>query len=71
MTRSHASRRALQPGSVMVPDKAIDLVDELLRDLHLRELDLVELANRTVRSHNFTDLACIIREGPDSTAERA
>ena len=56
MTMKIHPRRALQPGSVMVPDKAIDLVDELLRDLHLRELDLVELANRIVRSHNFTDL---------------
>ena len=38
----------------MVPDKAIDLVDELLRDLHLRELNLEELANRIERSCNFT-----------------
>ena len=46
----------------MVPDKAIDLVDELLRDLHLRELNLVELANRIVRSHNFTDLGLTLGE---------
>ena len=67
MTRSDSSWRALQQGSGMVPDKAIDLVDELLRDLHLRELNLEELANRIERSCNFT-LGLMLRNSRRSVA---
>ena len=44
------------------PDEAIDLVDELLRDLHSRELNLVELSNRIVRTYNFTHLGLTLGE---------